>query len=82
MEYAHPLILNSDDTYNLENVGNEVTLLKKIALRLLSENKVTFMKGTFLNFLLSKIVESIWFDAYGMGFVMKSSALRLFCQFL
>ena len=30
MEYAHPLILNSDDTYNLENVGNEVTLLKKM----------------------------------------------------
>ena len=47
LEYAHPLILNSDDTYNLENVGNEVTLLKKIALRLLSENKVTLMKGTF-----------------------------------
>ena len=63
MEYAHPLILNSDDTYNLENVGNEVTLLKKIALRLLSENKVTFMKGAFQNLLLSKIVESIGFDA-------------------
>ena len=57
MEYAHPLLLNSDDTYNLENMGNEVILLKKIALRLLSENKVTFMKGTFLNFFLSKIVE-------------------------
>ena len=47
MEYAHPLLLNSDDTYNLENLGNEVTLIKEIALRLLSENKVTLMKGTF-----------------------------------
>ena len=51
----------------LGECGKWGDLAKKIALRLLSENKVTFMKGAFKNLLLSKIVESIWFDAYGMG---------------
>ena len=25
LEYSHPLLLNTDDTYNLENQGNEVS---------------------------------------------------------
>ena len=28
LEYSHPLLLNTDDTYNLESEGNEVDWLK------------------------------------------------------
>ena len=76
MEYVHPLILNSDDTYNLENVGNEVTLLKKIALRLLSENKVTLMKGTFQNFLLLSMKSSV--SKFGESLLEYSQFLKLY----